>query len=292
MVEGFLVVDKEGGPTSHDVVAAVRRITGIRKAGHAGTLDPMATGVVVVALGRATRLIRFLQDLPKEYLATAQLGVATDTLDAEGAVVSREPMDVGFEDVEEVMSRFVGTIMQVPPMVSAVKVGGRRLYELAREGVEVERQARPVEIYRLELLEVTPGPYPEVRFRVVCGKGTYVRTLADDIAAALGGHAHLTALRRTRVGSLTAEGDGRTLAQLEEGWEQALLSPAAGLRDLPAVTVNADTARGVSHGVRFARSPAPQIPDGVPFRILDDRGRLLAVYRAAGEQAIPEVVLA
>ena len=292
MVDGFLVVDKESGPTSHDVVAAVRRITGIRKAGHAGTLDPMATGVVVVALGRATRLIRFLQDLPKEYVATAQFGVATDTLDAQGAVISREPMDVDPDEVQQVMERFTGTIMQVPPMVSALKVGGRRLYELAREGLEVEREARPVQIYELELIDVTPGPYPEVRFRVVCGKGTYVRSLADDIAAALGGHAHLTELRRIRTGSLTVERERRTLAELERHWREALVDPATALRDLPSVRVDAETARGVSHGVRFARSPAPEVPDGVPFRILDDEGRLLAVYRAVGEKAVPEVVLA
>ncbi len=291
MRDGFLVVDKERGPTSHDVVAAIRRITGIRKAGHAGTLDPMATGIVIVAVGRATRLIRFLQDLPKEYVAEALFGVATDTLDADGAIVSREPMEVTPEEVEQVLDRFRGTILQVPPMVSALKVDGRRLYELAREGVEVEREARPVEIYELELLDATPGPYPQVRFRVVCGKGTYVRTLADDIAAALGGRAHLTALRRTRVGSITLD-DAYTLADLEGGWEDAILDPASGLRDLPGVVVDPDTARGVSHGIRFARSPAPEIPDGVPFRVLDDSGRLLAVYRASGEKAVPEVVVA
>ncbi len=291
MTDGFLVVDKERGPTSHDVVAAIRRITGIRKAGHAGTLDPMATGIVIVAVGRATRLIRFLQDLPKEYVAEALFGVATDTLDADGAIVAREPMEFTPEEVEQVMGRFRGTILQVPPMVSALKVGGRRLYELAREGVEVEREARPVEIYELELLDATPGPYPQVRFRVVCGKGTYVRTLADDIAAALGGRAHLTALRRTRVGSITLD-DAHTLADLEGRWEDAMLDPASGLRDLPGVVVDPETARAVSHGIRFARSPAPEIPEGVPFRVLDDSGRLLAVYRASGEKAVPEVVVA
>ncbi len=291
MTSGFFVVDKERGPTSHDVVAGIRRITGIRKAGHAGTLDPMATGIVIVAVGRATRLIRFLQDLPKEYVAEAAFGIATDTLDADGAIVSREPMDVTADDVERVLERFRGRILQVPPMVSALKVNGRRLYELAREGVEVERQARPVDIYELELLDVAPGPYPEVRFRVVCGKGTYVRTLADDIAAALGGRAHLTSLRRTRVGSITVE-EAHPLSDLEGRWEQMLVSPASGLRDLPAVTVGPDTAKAVSHGIKFARSPAPEVPDGVPFRVLDGQGRMLAVYRAAGEKAVPEVVLA
>lgn len=134
MAEGFLVVDKAPGITSHDVVAAVRRVTGVRKVGHAGTLDPMATGVVVVAIGRVTRLIRFIQDLPKEYLATGVFGVATDSLDADGAVLERSPMSITEADLEAVLPRFTGALDQIPPMVSALKVGGERLYELARRG--------------------------------------------------------------------------------------------------------------------------------------------------------------
>ncbi|HIE21901.1 MAG TPA: tRNA pseudouridine(55) synthase TruB, partial [Acidimicrobiia bacterium] len=167
MTRGFLVVDKPAGVTSTGVVEEVKRVTGIRKVGHAGTLDPMATGALVVALGSATRLIRFIQDQPKEYVATALFGVATDTLDAEGAVLTREEMHFEPAELEAVASRFVGTISQVPPMVSALKQGGRRLYELAREGQVVEREARPVGIYELELVSVGPGPYPEVTFRVV-----------------------------------------------------------------------------------------------------------------------------
>lgn len=291
MTVGFLVVDKPSGCTSRQVVDEVRRASGIRKAGHAGTLDPMATGVVVVALGRATRLIRFLQELEKEYLATACLGVATDTLDADGAVVSREPMEVTPAEVEEAASRLVGTILQTPPMVSAVKVGGQRLYELARQGTEVDREARPVQVHALDVLDVSPGPYPEVELRVVCGKGTYVRVLADDLARALGGRAHLTTLRRTRIGSLSVDRYGTALDDLEDTWEDALLAPADGLADLPGVSVD-EAVPGVANGMRLAPSPAPEVPDGVPFRVEAADGRLLAVYANRGGSAVPEVVVA
>ncbi len=172
MAEGFLLVDKPAGLTSHDVVARVRSISGIRKVGHAGTLDPSATGLLVVAVGRVTRLIRFVQEFPKEYVATAQFGVATDTLDADGAVLSRNPLPVTEGEVAVVMERFTGTIMQVPPMVSALRVDGRRLYELAREGKEVERDPRPVQVHELELIDFAPSDYPELTFRVRCSKGT------------------------------------------------------------------------------------------------------------------------
>jgi tRNA pseudouridine55 synthase len=291
MIKGFLVVDKPGGMTSNDVVLKVRRTSGVKKTGHAGTLDPMATGVVVVALGPVTRLIRFIQDQPKEYLATAQFGVATDTLDADGAVLSREPMDFTGEELEAVAGRFVGTIHQVPPMVSALKHQGRRLYELARSGEVVEREARPVQIHELEIEEVGSGPYPEVRFRVVCGKGTYIRSLADDLAAALGGSAHLTALRRIRTGSLNVEAHGLPIDRLEE-WETHLLLPSDALGDLPSITVSEETARGVSHGMRFVGGEMVEAPDNSNVRILDESGELIAVYRRVGDQARPEVVLA
>ncbi|MDP9494951.1 MAG: tRNA pseudouridine(55) synthase TruB [Actinomycetota bacterium] len=290
MTRGFLVVDKPGGITSNTVVARVRRATGIKKVGHAGTLDPLATGAMVVAVGPVTRLIRFIQEQPKEYLATAQFGVATDTLDADGAVLEREPMEFSEAELKTASKRFVGTIHQIPPMVSAIKHQGRRLYELARRGEMVERSARPVEVYELEILSVGPGPYPEVDFRVVCGKGTYVRSLAADMAFVLGGSAHLTALRRTRIGSLKVDVIGVALDDLE-GWEERMLSPSQALADLPAITVGPETAEGVSNGVRFVGGELVDAPDG-SVRVLDDSGELLAIYRRVGEQAIPEVVLA
>jgi tRNA pseudouridine55 synthase len=290
VIAGFLIIDKPGGRTSHDVVAAVRRISGVKRVGHAGTLDPMATGVVVVAVGRCTRLIRFVQDTDKEYLATARFGEMTDTLDADGQILEREPMSFTTKELVEVSRRFVGTIMQVPPMVSALKVGGRRLYEIAREGGEVEREARQVQIHELEIIEVGPPPYPDVSFRVVCGKGTYIRSLADDMAAALGGRAHLTALRRTRVGGSSLDA-AITLDELGERWPRALLRPADVLAAMPQVTVTADVAEAVGHGMVFAHSPAPLVEDGAEFCVLDDGGELLAVYRAHGVGARPEVVL-
>lgn len=288
-VRGFLVVDKPEGMTSNQVVGEVKRATGIKKVGHAGTLDPMATGVLVLAVGKVTRLIRFIQDQPKEYVATALFGVSTDTLDADGAVLTREPMTFDRRELEVVASRFTGVIHQVPPMVSALKRDGRRLYELAREGKVVDREARPVEIHELEIMAVGPGPYPEVEFRVLCGKGTYVRSLADDMAAVLGGSAHLTALRRTRIGTLSIA-DSVVVEDLSN-WEEYLVTPSEALSDLPAVVVDSDTAGGVSHGVQFVGGEMTGAPVGGPFRVIDDAGDLLAVYECDGQKAKPEVVL-
>lgn len=290
MTAGFLVVDKPSGISSNAVIGKVKRATGIKKVGHAGTLDPMATGAVVVAIGPVTRLVRFVQDLPKEYLATALFGVATDTLDADGAVLTREPMDVTEEGVIDAAKRFVGRIHQIPPMVSALKHEGRRLYELAREGTVIEREARPVDVYELEILSVGAGPYPEVDFRVVCGKGTYVRSLADDLAAALGGSAHLTSLRRTRIGSLSLSEYGIAVDELET-WEQKMLTPTEALADLPVVIVGQKTAQGVRHGMRFVGGEIIDAPEDTPLRVLDESGDLIAVYLRHGDQARPEVVI-
>lgn len=289
MTAGFLVVDKPANVTSTHVVNKVKRATGVKKVGHAGTLDPMATGALVMAIGKVTRLIRFIQDQPKEYTATAQFGVATDSLDADGSVLSRQPMNVEPADVEAVVPRFLGSIHQVPPMVSALKVEGRRMHELAREGRVVEREARPVEIHELEILHVGPGPYPEVSFRVVCGKGTYVRSLADDMARVLGGFAHLRELRRERIGSLRAA-DGVTLGALGD-WEKHLLSASEGLCDLASVVVSQETAGGVRHGMTFVGGDITEGPAREPYRVVDESGSLLAVYTRDGALARPEVVL-
>lgn len=289
MTSGFLVVDKPSGMASNRVVGEVRKATGIKKVGHAGTLDPMATGALVLAIGGVTRLIRYIQDMPKEYLATAMFGVATDTLDADGAVLSREPMDFDPAELEAVVPRFVGRIYQVPPMVSALKQDGRRLYELAREGQVIERDARPVDIYELEMLSIGVGPYPEVEFRVVCGKGTYVRSLADDLAGVLGGSAHLTALRRTRIGSLSAA-TGVTVDDLAN-WEQYFIPPAEALADLPSVVVPPEVARGVSHGTQFVGGEMTGAPPDRPFRVLNEEGSLIAIYECDGQKAKAQVVL-
>ena len=287
---GFVLVDKAGGWTSHDVVARSRRILGMRRIGHAGTLDPMATGLLVLGIGRATRLLRFVTELPKEYEATARFGVATDSLDADGEVTARAPMSIDGEDVAGAMDRFRGEILQTPPMVSAVKVGGKRLHELARRGEEVERPARRVTVYHLDLEGFSAGPFPEVRFRVVGGSGLYVRVLADDLARALGGRAHLTSLRRVASGDLRVE-DAWTVEQLarlgDEGrMAEAVLEPSDALSHLPSVSVGSDEAAMVRNGRRLPSTPDL---DG-PVRVTAD-GRLLAVYRARDDRLVPEVVL-
>lgn len=295
MPEGFLLVDKPNGWTSHDVVAKARRLLGERKTGHAGTLDPMATGLLALGVGRATRLLRFVQGLPKTYLAKAVLGVATDTLDADGAVLTREPMAVTEDEVRDAAARFVGVIHQVPPMVSAIKMQGRRLYELAREGEEVERAPRPVEIHQIDVVDFAPCDYPEVVLRVRCGTGTYVRTLADDIARALGGRAHLAGLRRTRIGSLDAA-DALSVDEMEAlaavgHLAGRVTAPASALRDLPSVTVGEETARAAGHGAVFRAEALGARPSVGLLRVLGRSGELLAVYRVAGSSAKPEVVL-
>ncbi len=295
-MNGFLLVDKPQGWTSHDVVAKVRGLAKIKKVGHAGTLDPMATGLLVIGLGHATRLLRFVQAFPKEYTTTAVFGVATDTLDADGAILEREPMDVSGDDVVTVLDRFRGEIMQTPPMVSARKVGGQRLYELARKGETVEREARPVTIHELELTDFAPSDYPEVSLRVVCSTGTYIRTLADDVAAALGGRAHLCRLRRVRNGSLDV-GAAATIETLaaaaeEEALGPRVIAPAAALGDLPAVSVGADLVRAVGNGRRIDDGLLDIAPgfSGL-VRVLDPAGDLLAVSNVVGGRVIPEVVV-
>lgn len=292
MTDGFLLVDKEGGWTSHDVVAKCRGILGERKIGHAGTLDPMATGLLVLGVGRATRLLRYVQGAAKRYEARVAFGIATDTLDADGAILEREPMDFTPEELSAVAARFVGSISQVPPMVSAVKVGGERLYELARQGIDVEREARTVQIHEIEVVDVSPGPYPEAEIVVRCGSGTYIRTLADDLAQALGGRAHLTALRRTAIG-LHDVGRALTIEALDALDEPAttLLSMADGLGELGSAVVDEDTASGVSNGVIFTAVALGASETG-SFRVLGEDGILLAVYSSDGRSAKPEVVVA
>jgi len=287
VIDGLAVVDKPAGITSHDVVGRCRRIFAQRRVGHAGTLDPDATGVLVVGLGRATRLLRFLTALPKSYVGEVVLGVETTTLDAGGEVVATHDMSgVGLADARAAAAAFVGDIVQVPPMVSAVKVGGRRLHQLARAGVEVERAARPVTVHRFD---VSAGPEPGVlRVEVDCSSGTYVRTLAADLGAALGGGAHLRRLRRTAVGSFTVA-DARPLDALDAS---AVLPPAVAVRDYARVVVDPATAGAVGHGAMLDPG-AGDWPGEGPWAVLDGDGELLAVYeRRPDGRAKPAVVLA
>jgi tRNA pseudouridine55 synthase len=281
-----VVVDKPAGWTSHDVVARCRGIFGQRKIGHAGTLDPDATGVLLVGLGRVTRLMRFLTPLPKTYTTDIVLGTSTSTLDASGGVTATFDMrGVVASEVQAAADALTGPIEQVPPMVSAVKVDGRRLHELAREGVQVERKPRPVTVYRFDTSPdpSRPGVY---RALVECSSGTYVRVLADDLGRALGGGAHLDNLRRTRIGSF-GEADMRPLESIGP---DALLSPATALRDLESVTVADDVAASIRTGLALDRVPLGAAGDG-PWAMLDDAGMLLAVYEATGTDRIRPVVV-
>lgn len=291
---GFLLVDKPAGLTSHDVVDRVRKATGIRKVGHAGTLDPLATGLLVCGIGPATKLMRFVQDLPKEYVAQVKFGIATDSLDADGAEISREPMTVTADDLQRVVPQFTGTISQVPPMVSAVKIGGKRLHELARQGLEVERPAREVEVHSLQVLDVQSGEFSEAVIRVVCAKGTYIRVLADDIAQALGGRAHLTALRRLRTGPLSVERAVTLdrLTDLGDNWTSAMLSPSTALSVLDECPLVSDLADRVRNGSRVNIADVPgDWHEGTLYRMTDVAGDLLAVYALRGGVFVPEVVM-
>ena len=285
-INGLVVVDKEAGWTSHDVVARCRRIFGQKRVGHAGTLDPDATGILLVGLGRATRLMRFLTALPKTYEAEVVLGTATSTLDSSGEVTGTWDMeDVSLASVREAALTLTGDIMQIPPMVSALKVDGKRLHALAREGIEVERAARPVSVDRYDVMPgLTPGVF---RIEVVCSSGTYVRVLAADLGAALGGGAHLRNLRRTRIGSFGTE-DARLVDELTLA---VVLSPAQAMRDLDQVVVPIDAQKLVARGLPLDRVPLGVSGDG-PWGLVDDAHHLLAVYEATETDRIkPAVVI-
>lgn len=280
-VHGLVLVDKPAGMTSHDAVNRLRRVLGERRIGHAGTLDPGATGVLVVGVGNGTRLMRFLSGLDKEYTCEVVLGVETDTLDADGTVLARSEAPIPDLDTARrvVRERFLGRITQVPPMVSAIRVGGRRLHELAREGIEIEREARPVTVSRFDL-EVTADP-AVFSARVECSAGTYVRTLGADLGAALGTGAHIRRLRRTRVGPYRL-GECRGLDS------PVLLDLLEALRGVPRVVVDEKGRDDVVHG-----RPLPRWEGTGPWAVLDGAGMLLAVYDTWHEgRAKPTVVLA
>ncbi|MEN2737921.1 tRNA pseudouridine(55) synthase TruB [Microbacterium sp. X-17] len=275
---GILPVDKPGGITSHDVVARARRALGTRKIGHAGTLDPMATGLLILGVGAATRLLTFLVGLDKTYTATVRLGVATDSDDADGEVTGEtDAAGVERARIEAAMTALTGRIAQVPSTVSAIKVGGRRAYDLARAGEEVELAAREVVVSRFALLDLRPvGRALDLDVVVDCSSGTYVRALARDLGAALGVGGHLTALRRTRIGDF----DVADAAGLDALDPQRLLPPAeVAARVLGRLDVTAEEARDLRHGKRIGDAArltgeraAAIDPDGVLVGIVERRG--------------------
>jgi tRNA pseudouridine55 synthase len=287
-LSGLAVVDKAAGWTSHDVVAKSRGMLGTRKVGHSGTLDPDATGVLLLGVGRVTRLLRFLTALGKSYEAEIAFGVETSTLDAAGEVTDTHDMsDLDPVSVAAASATLTGDILQIPPMVSAVKVGGRRLHELARQGIEIEREARPVTVRRFDV-EPVPGEPLVYRAWVDCSSGTYVRTLAADLGHALGGGAHLRSLRRTAVGSFTLD----EAVPLEALTPAALLPPAAAVRDLDPVTVSEELAAAVRVGKVLPAEVLGVVGAG-PWAVLDAPGALMAVYqRHTGGTVKPAVVVA
>lgn len=280
-----MVVDKPSGWTSHDVVARCRKVFGQKRVGHAGTLDPDATGVLLVGLGAATRLMRFLTPLRKAYVGEVVLGVATSTLDSSGSVKGTWDMStVTLDEVRAAAARFVGDIEQVPPMVSAVQVGGKRLHELARAGEEVERAPRPVTVYRYD---VVPGPEPCVfAIDVECSSGTYVRSLAADVGAALGGGAHLRSLRRTAIGSFMAD----HAVPLDRVGPEHVLTLAEALRDWPHVVADAEVAAAIAVGKVLGRAVLAVDGDG-PWPVVDSAGSLLAVYEAHRDDTVKPAVV-
>ncbi len=289
-MNGLLNVHKPRGITSHDVVNAVRRLAGMRRVGHAGTLDPAAEGVLVLLLGAATRLSQYVMGAEKTYRAVLKLGETTTTYDAEGEITARRPPAVTREAIAAALADFRGPLMQVPPMYSAIKQRGKKLYELARQGREVPRPPRPVTIYHLELLAWNE---PHLTLEVTCSAGTYIRSLAHDLGQVLGCGAHLASLIRTASGSFLLS-EAHPLEELrhlaERGQlERALLPPQAALYALPAVTLTPQQARAVRHGQTVTLA----VPPADALQALDAEGRLLAVLlHRAGHTWRPKTVLA
>jgi tRNA pseudouridine55 synthase len=296
-IDGVLNIDKPRDLTSHDVVARVRRLTGVARVGHAGTLDPQATGVLLMGLGQGTKLTQFLHEYPKVYRATLTLGVRTDSCDAAGKVVEVRPVRAkGREEVERVLAGFQGAIEQIPPMYSALKRQGQRLYTLARQGIEIERQPRRVHIRRLTLLHLTTE---HLSVEVECSSGTYIRVLADDIGARLGCGAHLATLVRTAIGPHTLA-EALTLAALEEAvgqgdWHRHVIALSKAVAAFPRLIVTSAAAQSLVHGTPPTRQGIAHVVGafeaGETVAILGLDGVLLAmaapILRSADFRQVP-----
>lgn len=284
MYHGMINVYKEAGYTSHDVVARLRGICKQKKIGHTGTLDPDAVGVLPVCLGNGTKLCEMLSDDTKEYVALLRLGIVTDTQDISGTVLARNKTDVSPEKAREAIGSFLGESMQIPPMYSALKVNGKKLYELAREGKEVERKARPVTISQLEILK---EEHPEYTLKVECSKGTYIRTLCHDIGQKLGCGAVMAALTRTRVGKFAIE-EAHTLNELQSLAETGHLSDVVipvekMFEKMPAFYVKETGMKALKNGNQLKQEDlegdfTEQIADGQEFRVYDHQGIFYGIY--------------
>nr|WP_156937776.1 tRNA pseudouridine(55) synthase TruB [Haloglycomyces albus] len=284
---GFVLIDKPQGTTSHGVVAAMRRIAGTKKVGHGGTLDPMATGLLVIAIGKATKLLTYVSGSSKTYVATVRLGQATTTDDAEGDVVSTAPVsDVTETRLRSALERLVGEVDQVPSAVSAVKVDGKRAYQRVRDGEEVRLKSRRVTIHSLEVHRIRRGEFLEADLTVTCSSGTYVRAIARDVGEELGVGGHLTALRRRSIGPFEL-GDAHTLEELKEFDSLPVLSMSDSAAELlPTVTVDDAERRKIGYGQAVA-------PRGVagPYAVLDSHKALLAVGRDQGNRLKTDFVV-
>jgi len=281
-VSGVLIVDKPIGMTSHDVVQHVRRGTRIKRAGHTGTLDPRASGVLVVLVGPAVRLSEFVSASDKHYQAVIKFGITTDTYDLEGEVTSRRPVDISFEELEEALTGFVGEVEQTPPVYSALKINGKPAYEYAREGKEIEMESRTVTVHSLELLDWDP---PEAVIDIQCSSGTYVRSLASDLGEKLGSGATLTGLRRTKSGKFGLR-DAVSLRRLEEAfengdWYKYLLPAAEALGDWHTIVLTPDQIDEVSHGHRVPGEA--NLEHGLKARAIGEDGELVALVEYDSE---------
>jgi tRNA pseudouridine55 synthase len=295
LVDGVLLLDKPVGLSSNDALIKAKRFMNAKKAGHTGTLDPFATGLLPLCFGEATKFSQDLLEADKTYLTTVHLGLRTDTGDTEGTVIETRDVTSSLAEIEAVLARFRGPIKQVPPMYSALKRDGKPLYEYAREGITLEREARDVIIHKLELIAYEA---PFLKLAVTCSKGTYIRVLGEDIGAALGCGAHVNALRRTQVGALTTD----RMITLEElaahAAPRALLAPVdALLSSFPRIILNADLARRFLHGQRLPLGKEPSMTLPTPYegrvRVYADDGRLLGTG-LFGEYAVlaPERLIA
>jgi len=288
-ISGVLVVDKPVGMTSHDVVQAIRSGTGIRRAGHTGTLDPRASGVLVILIGPAVRLSEFVSASDKRYQAIIRMGRTTDTFDADGKFIREEvPVNVEEEEFNKVLKTFEGEIKQTPPQYSAVKVGGRKAYEIARKGETVDLEPRIIQVHHLEVLEWAP---PEVVVDVHCSSGTYVRSLANDLGESLGTGAYLVGLRRTKSGRFTLR-EAVPLRKLQEAfqagdWYQYLIPAAEALADWQSVELNPDEVEEIRHGHRIKADPETEL--GTMVRGISTQGELVALLESMqGEDGAPE----
>jgi tRNA pseudouridine55 synthase len=283
-ISGVLVVDKPVGMTSHGVVQVVRQGTGIRRAGHTGTLDPRASGVLVVLVGPAVRLSEYVSASDKRYQAIIRLGETTDTYDGDGEVIKRSPVEVTAEQIEEALTQFEGTVEQIPPAYSAKRIHGKKAYELAREGEEVELEPKEIDVYHLELLEWDP---PEAIIDVFCSSGTYVRSLANDLGEVLGCGGHLVGLRRTKSGEFALR-DAIQLRKLEDAfdagdWYKYLIPAAEALSDWPSRELTFEEVDLVRHGHRVPVEDPPENPDHW-VRAISQQGELVALMEYLPEE--------